>query len=265
VLIVPAPTSAFDGLAADYDAQFTAGAIGRRMRRAVWRRLDVRFLPGQRILEVNCGTGEDAVFLGRRGVRVLATDLSEAMVDLARKKVSEADLDDRVQVRQLALENLATLDAPPFDGALSNFGGLNCVANLVATAQGLASRLVPGAFAVLCVMGPVVPWEWFWYLCRGRPATAARRLRRGGVPWRGITVRYPSIGALNRAFAPGFSLRRVGALGAILPPPFAESWAQRHPRLLDFLDHWERRLEAVPPLPWIADHYLLELERSADV
>jgi len=56
-------------------------------------------------------------------------------------------------------------------------------------------------------------------------------------------------------------MRRVAALGALLPPPYAEGWAARHPGLIDRLDRWERRFETVPPLPWLADHYLMELER----
>jgi hypothetical protein len=56
-------------------------------------------------------------------------------------------------------------------------------------------------------------------------------------------------------------VRRVAALGALLPPPYTESWAGRHPGLVERLDRWERRLEAMPPLPWLADHYLMELER----
>ena len=70
--------SPFDALAADYDRSFTASAIGQRMRAAVWRRLDTAFAPGERVLELNCGTGEDAVHLAERGVRVLATDVSPA-------------------------------------------------------------------------------------------------------------------------------------------------------------------------------------------
>jgi hypothetical protein len=27
------------------------------------------------------------------------------------------------------------------------------------------------------------------------------------------------------------------------------------------MDSLERRFESVPPLPWLADHYLIELER----
>jgi SAM-dependent methyltransferase len=274
-------------MAADYDRSFTGSRVGTLMRQAVWRRLDTRFGPGDRVLELNCGTGEDAVYLGRRGVRVLATDIAPAMLDVARAKVARAGLEDVVEVELLAIEDLArrragketsgqdkssqdacslSPDLPvplsgPFDGALSNFGGLNCQADLRGVAAGLAGCLRPGALALLCVMGPLVPWEWAWFLLRREPARAFRRLRRGGVGWRGLTIRYPSIGAVRRAFAPAFRLRRASAVGALLPPSYAEGWAARHPRLLAHLARWERRLETLPPLPWLADHYLLELER----
>jgi SAM-dependent methyltransferase len=254
-------STAFDRLATEYDDGFTRTVLGERFRGTVWRRLDVLFSPGDRILELACGTGEDAVHLGRRGVRVLATDASPEMVRVARNKVEKAGLAE-VEVRQLAVEELDTLDEPPLDGALSDFGGLNCVADLPAAGRALAARLRPGAVAVLCVMGPLVPWEWGWFLGHGQPGKAFRRLTPGGVEWRGLRVRYPSIRTLRRAFASGFRLRRVAALGALLPPPYAEEWAARHPGLVGRLDCWERRLETVPPLPWLADHYLIELERT---
>jgi len=110
-------------------------------------------------------------------------------------------------------------------------------------------------------MGPTVPGEWGWFLVHGQPRKAARRLRREGSPWRGLTIRYPSIGDVRRAFAPHFVPRRVSALGALVPPTFAEPWAARHPRLLSALDRVERHFEAVWPFPWLADHFLIELER----
>jgi hypothetical protein len=81
------------------------------------------------------------------------------------------------------------------------------------------------------------------------------------VAWRGLQISYPSIGALGRAYRPWFRRRRVSAVGALLPPSYAEPWARSHPRLLWALHRIERRLEAAPPLPWLADHYLIELER----
>jgi SAM-dependent methyltransferase len=251
----------FDDLAADYDEQFCRTRIGALMRQAVWRRLEARFSAGQRILELNCGTGEDAVYLGRRGVRVLATDRSARMVEQTRGKITAAGLQETVQVRQLALEDLDQLQEEPFDGALSNFGGLNCLSDRRPVARALADKLRIGATAVLCAMGPLVVWEWIWYLAHGQPRVAFRRLRRGGVCWRGLPIQYPSIGRMRRDFRPWFRVRRTSALSALLPPPFMERWAHRHPRLLVRLNRWERRLETVPPLPWLADHYLLELER----
>src|SRR5438105_630832 len=89
----------------------------------------------------------------------------------------------------------------------------------------LDAAFQPGARALLCVMGPLVPWEWGWYLAHGQPRKAFRRLRAGGTPWRGLTIRYPSAGALRRAFAPHFAARRVAAVGALIPPSYAEPWA----------------------------------------
>jgi SAM-dependent methyltransferase len=271
--VVSRQPSPFDDMAANYDRDFTHSAVGSLMRQAVWRRLDLCFRPGDRVLELNCGTGADALHLARRGVRVLATDIAPAMLDITRAKVAQAELESRIEVQQLAIQELKMQNAKckkegdttesfciPFDGVLSNFGGLNCVADLPGVAAGLAACLRPGATALLCVMGPLVPWEWAWYLWRRQPAKAFRRLRRGGVAWRGLTIHYPSIGSLRRAFAPWFRPRRTSAVGALLPPSYAEGWAVRRPRLLARLNRWERRLETLPPLPWLADHYLLELE-----
>jgi SAM-dependent methyltransferase len=271
-----APDSApFDALAEGYDAAFSDSAIGTLLRQAVWRRLDLRFAAGDRVLELNCGTGEDALHLARRGVLVTATDASAGMLERARRKIERAGLAAAVDLRQLTIEALARDGvpaphdtgampaAPRFDGVLSNFGGLNCVgaADLRLLAARLADGLRPGAVAVLCVMGPLVPWEWLWYLGHAQPGRAFRRLRPGGARWRGATIRYPSAAALRRAFAPAFQPLRTAAVGALLPPTYVEPWAARHPRLLARLARWERRAETWPPLPGLADHYLLELAR----
>ncbi|HMQ34473.1 MAG TPA: class I SAM-dependent methyltransferase [Chloroflexaceae bacterium] len=255
-------------MAEGYDDSFTRGAVGRLMREAVWRRLDALFAPGQRVLELGCGTGEDAAHLAARGVRVLATDVSGGMLEVTRAKIARLGLETMVEVRRLDIAALARPSAlspqPPalFDGALANFGGLNCVADLAGVAAGLARLLRPGAPVALCVMGPAVPWEWGWFLRRGEARKALRRLAPGGAAWRGLTITYPRVGALIKAFAPWFSPRRVAAVGALLPPSYAEPWASAHPAALWALHRLERRFETLPPLPRLADHYLLELERG---
>jgi hypothetical protein len=86
-------------------------------------------------------------------------------------------------------------------------------------------------------------------------------LRRGGTEWSGIPIRYPSIRQVRRAFSPDFRTLRVSALGALLPPPYTERLLGKFPRMIRALDAIERRFESVWPLPHLADHYLLELER----
>src|SRR4051812_21961008 len=164
------PSSVFDAVADSYDAQFTNTTIGALMREVVWTRLGARFAAGSRVLEMNCGTGEDALWMARRGVNVLATDISPLMLRAAEAKLAAAATAAAVSFRQLAWEELAGLEEGPFDGMLSNFGGLNCVSDLRSAAHALAGRLKRGAVAVLCIMGPLVPWEWVWFVSGGKPA-----------------------------------------------------------------------------------------------
>jgi SAM-dependent methyltransferase len=258
-----APSSAFDALAATYDGAFSGSVLGRLLRERVWWRLDDAFGAGERVLDVGCGTGEDALHLASRGVHVLAIDASSEMTDRTARKVERAGLSHLVDVRTASAEAMgeSLRGTPLLDGVLSNFGVLNCVPNAREIAAQLGELTRPGARAFLCVMGPAVPWEWGWYLLRGQPLKAFRRLTPGGTTWRGMRIRYPTIGALRRAFAPSFRAVGVRALGALLPPSYAEPWALRHAGLVERLAGLEEKIEAVPPFPWLADHYLLELVR----
>src|SRR5262249_44012428 len=73
---------------------------------------DTHFGAGDSILELNCGTGEDALHLARRGARVLATDISATMVQVAREKIALLGMGDLVEVRQMAIEEMPNLPDP---------------------------------------------------------------------------------------------------------------------------------------------------------
>jgi hypothetical protein len=109
-------------------------------------------------------------------------------------------------------------------------------------------------------MGPVVPWEWLWYLLHGQPRKAFRRFTRVTM-WRGMEIRYPSIRAMRRNLDPSFEVTRAWALGALIPPSYVESLARAHPKVLAWLARAERRIERWPGVAQLADHYVLEVVR----
>lgn len=261
----------FDAVAEVYDDTFTASRIGCAQRAAVTRELDRVFRPGQRILEINCGTGVDAAHLGERGVAVLACDASPRMIEVARRRAARNKLGDRIESRVLATEKIGTLcetlGQPRFDGALSNFAGLNCVKDLDAVACNLGRLLKPRAHAVICAFGRTCLWEILWYLGQAKLEKAFRRFRREGSIaelTEGVTVdvHYPSVRRIAGAFRPYFRLQRWKGIGVAVPPSYLEPWAARFPWILSLLTAADRRLAGRPAIRALGDHVLLTLERK---
>src|ERR1700682_2984198 len=87
----PGPSAdAFDHIGARYDDEYTNTELSWWFRRRVWERLAVIFKPGDHVIELGCGTGEDAIWLAKRGIYVLAGDGSPAMLaETARKAKAE--------------------------------------------------------------------------------------------------------------------------------------------------------------------------------
>lgn len=271
----PPAVAAFDAMADRFDGRFSEWASVAAQRRAVRRHLLAAFPAGSHLLELAGGTGEDALFMAGQGRTVMLTDGSPAMVARARAKAAAAGLADRLAARQLVLEQLdaATAsdtddrtfeDVRSFDGAWSNFAGLNCVADLRPVARGLARLLPGGASALLVVFGPLPPGEVLTQLVRGDIRSAFRRLHRGGSAARigglGFDVHYPSPRTIARAFAPWFMLRRMRGIGVFVPPSAAEPFISRLPRLVRTLEALDRLAEA--PLAQLGDHVLLHFVRT---
>ena len=257
---------AFDRAAASYDAEVEANPAMRAMRAVSLRVLRATFAPGQRLLELGCGTGEEALALARHGCAVLATDIAPQMVAVTRAKAAAAGLSDRVETLVLGAGELAQLVREPFDGAYSSFGPLNGVADLSPVLAALAGLLRPGGRVVLSVMNRCYLLEIGWYLVHGRPREALRRLRRveasvSTVVAARMTTHYHSLAALRRAARPWFTVRRCQALPLLLPPPYMASLWERRPRLVTALQRWEARLATRWPCYAWGDHWLVVLER----
>ena len=257
-----AAAAAFDRVASSYDESFTHTAIGRAQRKQAWSCLLAAFPPGGRILELNCGTGADARFLAGHGRSVLSCDASAAMIAVARRRSHGLS---NVEYRHIANESLGILsEEEPFDGAFSNFSGLNCVAELNPVARELANLVKPGARVLLCLWSRCCLAEVFWYLLRGQPKKAVRRFSgEATATLDGIRmpVYYPTVGKIRRSLAPWFRLESHRAIGLFVPPSYVEPWMSRHSKMLDGLEWLDRACCDWPILRGAGDHVLLEFVR----
>lgn len=223
--------------------------------------------PGSRILELNCGTGIDALYFVSQGHAVLATDQSADMLEQLHKKWSQSKPQGNgsLQTRRLSFTDLDQLSARSFSFVFSNFGGLNCTLHLDQVLQGVDRVLEPGGVAALVIMPPICPWEWA-QVFRGYFRTAFRRFRKGGAPARveGVPFRcsYYSVPYIRRNCGPRLKIIQTMSLCLTVPPPFVEGFIQKHPRWFQRLAHWENKLRHRRPFRNWGDHILVVLRKE---
>ena len=257
--------SAFDAIADSYDARFTGSMIGRAQRSVVWRKAETIFRAGDHVLEMNCGTGEDALFLASRGVVVTACDASPRMIELARARRNNEAPDAAIDFQLLCNEHLGRLSGrSQFQGAFSNFSGLNCVANLTEVAAQLHRLLDSGAQLLFCVSTRFCLCEMLFYAFRADFRNAFRRcggsamVRVGGQP---LHIYYRSLRSLMRCFGPGVRLHSVSGVGVAIPPSYLEDWARSHPCTFRLCESVDRLICCWPLFRVLGDHMLLHMER----
>ena len=257
--------AAFDRIAETYDSIFTETKIGRAQRDAVWRVLRRTFHAGDRVLELNCGTGEDALFLAKQGVMVRACDASSAMVETASERLLTAGTGALASVHHIATEHIAELRySVPFDGVFSNFSGLNCVEDLPATAEALAGMVRTGAPLLLCLSTRFCLIEIVYFALCGRWSNATRRCSGTSIASVGghsFAVQYPTVRQMRRFFAPHFRLKTFLGVGVAIPPSYLKAWATRRPQIFRMLCALERLLAPLPFFRVTGDHILLRFER----
>jgi SAM-dependent methyltransferase len=258
---------AFDAVAATYHQSNVENPLLAAMRERTLA-LVRRYAPaGGRLLDLGCGPGSDAEVLGRAGYHVTGVDASAAMIAEAGERIRHAALDGHVVLDNLGIHELDRLPPGTFDLAYSNFGPLNCVPNLQNVARSIAQRLRPGGMLIASVIGRVCPWEIALYLAQRNWARVRIRFEHSfvAVPLEGRTVwmRYYSPSEFAAAFAAaGFWRHSLRALGLVVPPPYLQAFARRHPRLVQMLQSIEDRSGAWPVLRNMGDHFLIALRRT---
>jgi len=262
----------FDAAAGRYDRDEADNPILSHMRARVFRQLQRTFAPGARLLELGSGTGTDAARLvSEHACRVVLVDVSPRLLERATGKVRSAGTDGLLGAHCLPARSVKLLGSiygkGSFDGAYSNFGPLNCEADLRPVAEGLAELVRPGGALVLSVINRWCPAEVGWFALHGQLGQAVRRWNGPvlaaaypGGP-KDVSTWYYTRRELESAFSSAFQVEHAEALPLLLPPPYLDFLVARYPRFFRSLERIEQRASRSPGLRELGDHTLLRLRR----
>jgi ubiquinone/menaquinone biosynthesis C-methylase UbiE len=259
--------NAFDYLADRYDMDFTFTKIGRIQRSQVFAYLERRILRGRQldILELNCGTGEDAIWLTKAGHRVLATDASAEMIRVAQTKISKQSLLN-LTFQQFSFADLIREPMNhSFDLVFSDFGGLNCTGphELEKLISHIAKLLKPGGRFMGVIMSRKCLWENLYFVYKGRWNEISRRNREDflevnllGVP---VRVWYYSPRRI-RKMAGDFYAVSFRPVGFAIPPTYLDDYFKNKLTWLKILTLIDRLVNKISLLANYSDHFLFDLK-----
>jgi ubiquinone/menaquinone biosynthesis C-methylase UbiE len=235
-----------------------------------WMRSRVRehvlgfWKPGEHILEINAGTGLDAIYFAQKGFYVHATDNAPGMLNALDKKVEDLHLEDKITTQRCSFLELEKLNAGKFGHLFSNFGGLNCTDKLEDVIHSFDALLKPGGTVTLVIMPPICPWE-LLYLFKGNFKLAFRRWKKNGTPSHlegvNFTSWYYNPSAVQKMFGENYSIVSIKGLGITVPPPFLESFPIKHPKLFQKLVTIEKSISTKIPFHSWADHFIISAKK----
>jgi ubiquinone/menaquinone biosynthesis C-methylase UbiE len=258
----PDVAAAFGSLAEQYDALFGRNAIIERLRRRIYSTIEGLIQPPSNILDINCGTGTDALALSELGYSVVGVDLSAQMIAKAAAKSGNWS---NVSFAVSSYDDLHALEENHFDLVLSNFGGLNCTPDLRSVSGHIAARLKPNGYFVAVIMPPFSLWETTAFAVRGEFKEAFRRMRPHGTEARlndiPFKVHYFSPRSSEKAFAEHFQAQSLYGMNVVSPPPHAWKLDARFPVLTSALEAIDDVLCRLPLVPYVGDHYVLVLRK----
>ena len=257
---------AFNAQSAIFDELYSSNSIIDYKRKRVREHILERLKPGSDILELNAGTGDDAIYLANQGYHVHATDISSGMQKQLMEKLITQRMRGLVTNEICSFTRLENLkNRGPFDCIFSNFAGLNCTGDLHQILADFDGLLKPGGIIVLVILPGFCLWETALIL-KGKIKTATRRFfsSRGrtakieGIPF---TCWYYSPAFIKRSLKDQYKMIGLEGLCTIVPPSYIEGFPEKHPKTYSWLCKMENRFKSRWPWKYIGDYFIISFQK----
>src|SRR5579885_3432727 len=104
-------SEAFDRQASVFDKIYIPNAIIQYKRERVRIHATEFLNSGSSILELNCGTGEDAMYFAAKGFKVHGIDLSQQMLSIFNNKIDKKGFRDQITTEHLSYHDLSDISS----------------------------------------------------------------------------------------------------------------------------------------------------------
>jgi len=254
--------AAFDGVAEDYDHHIFGNPVNLWLRNRSLAVMLQLFRPGQTVLEVGCGTGTETLSMARRGVKVVAVDVSSKMLDVLERKAAAEGLGDMVipvhsRPYRIA-SDLSDRGFPTVDGAYSTYGAVNTDPRLPDFFQNLHSVVKPGGRLVLGVWNRYCLFEMVGYGLKGNYSMAGARFRNPVPVGRSrfcVASNAFSVSEVSQMLSGLFKQERTYGVCVFLPPSNLTKYLPPG-GLASFAKRADAALAASFPWNRLGDHFL---------
>ena len=260
-------SAAFTKQAVKFDALYSDNTIIKYKRERVRQHVQQFILPQSDVLELNSGTGEDAVWFAQQGHSVHATDISEGMQEQLQQKIKALQLQQNISTEIISFTQLQNLQQhKQYDYIFSNFAGLNCTGELDKVLRSFSVLLRPEGKITLVMLPKFCLWE-FLLLFKGKFKTAFRRLFSSKGVTAHLEGEYFTCWYYNPSFVKHhlqneFELLAVEGLCTLVPPSYMEGFAEKYPSLFQSLKNKENKWKAKWPWKFIGDYYIISLQKK---
>jgi ubiquinone/menaquinone biosynthesis C-methylase UbiE len=259
--------AAFHKQAATFDQQYATDTIIQYKRDRVRLHMEQFMVSSSNILELNAGTGEDAIYFASQGHLVHATDIAAGMQDKLVEKVKGSKLEAAVSYELCSFTELENLQRQgPYDLIFSNFAGLNCTGRLEKVLDSFFHLLKPGGHVTLVLLPKFCLWE-FLLIFRGKIKTALRRFagRKGArahIEGQYFRCWYYNPSFIRKHLSEAFDVVALEGLCTLVPPSYIENFAQKHPKWYSRLVNLENAWKTKWPWKVVGDYYIISLKKK---
>ena len=260
---------AFDSASEEYDYTIRRNYINSWIRKRSINQLYKITHADDVLLEIGCGTGAEALRISEHVKRIVATDISEKMLDLLKQKVEARRLGHKIIAAKARAAEIDRIKGLLPDGevrvAYSFNGALNCEPDIDHLPFQIASVIQEGGYFLCSIRNTICLSEALAHsLVLQFNKTNARKDQPNMVSVGGMDIPsfYYSPTRFADIFRPHFRVRTMIGLPAFLPPAYLSDYYLRTGSVRTILEKMEVVLGDRFPFNRLGDQTLFVFQRK---